>query len=135
MVPYIDTTYSRQYYAVTISPRPQDHILKALKEDYEAMWEQLRRSSKHFCMYPEIVNKDGIDRLHYHGVINITDQTKWWKTTNKALQKIGYLRVKPIKTFQDHLRWLTYCRKGSRIHDMIGFHVSPCLPHRKVRTE
>lgn len=63
-----------------------------------------------FIIYPEF---DFKGRLHYHGIISLDSNQKvrFYKHALIKLKNIGFVEIKPLKTFLDNLKWLIYCSK------------------------
>ncbi len=109
-MPYIlDKMAFRNFLAITISPKITNGSV-FYKYDQDAHWLQrsLRRCSKHFTIWPEF---DKNDRLHYHGIIRIDDKTKWYKSTRRKMQLMGFCKFDHLKDFTNYLTWLQYCKK------------------------
>lgn len=98
--------------ALTISP--PDRVTKYvalrdifLKDCMEIGW-LLKQCSKQFVLYPEL---DFKGRLHYHGIVLIHDQIKWYKKVMPSIKIIGFICLKELPKTKDRLNWLTYCMK------------------------
>lgn len=71
------------------------------------------KCSDHYIVYPEFTSQC---RLHYHGIIRITDKIKWIRSVFGSLLKQlrmdhKCVQFRMIKSFNSHLRWLWYIRK------------------------
>lgn len=99
----------RNLYSITISLRPMAqnplYIHRVMKR---VLRRELNKMSKHYVLVPEFSDKG---RLHYHGTIQITDKLKMYNNKYK-LDRLGFTKMDPLKTFKDHLRWTLYCRKN-----------------------
>lgn len=100
--------------AITISP--PDRVSKynrlegIYKMDKFSLNKKLRNCSKYFILFPEV---DLQGRLHYHGVIKIDDQTKWYKSVLPYIRgTLGFVLLKPLKTTTDMLKWNIYSMKN-----------------------
>jgi len=97
------------YYALTITP---PYSVNSIRYDYYNHHKILKRylnlCSSHYILYPEITTSG---RLHYHAVIHLDDKIKWFKKSKNALKRIGFVKLDPILTQLDHIRWLVYIRK------------------------
>lgn len=63
-----------------------------------------------YILYPEFDDKA---RLHYHGIINLDSNQKvrFYKYAHCKLKQIGFVDFKPLKTFEDKLKWVIYMSK------------------------
>ncbi len=96
-------------WAITISPRSRGFDdIKQNRKDFYKLGPYLWRHSKHFTIYPELTFTM---RLHYHGVIICTKQAMVRAIMPYLRRNYGYIVVKSLKTFLDHLRYLYYCMK------------------------
>lgn len=96
--------------ALTISPphRPGKKQELLYYDDYFFI-QQLELCSDHFMVYPEF---DSNGRLHYHGVIDVKDQIKWFKKVLPTLQrKVGFTCVKKLGSHKDKIGWIVYMSK------------------------
>lgn len=95
-------------FGITISPPyyPYDSVRLHHVFTYDIQ-KILNKISNYYCLYPEF-DKNG--RLHYHGVINIKDKLGYYKK-KYLIDRIGYCKIDPLKSFKDKLRWLVYCTK------------------------
>lgn len=95
--------------ALTISPPCRVNKYNSLKsiyyQDQYTIDSLLRKCSKDYTIYPE---QDINGRLHYHGVIQVSDMIKYHKNVLPGLKLIGFVKVKPITNLQ---KWLDYCKK------------------------
>lgn len=96
-------------FAITISP-PLYRLdsLKLHKIYTYDITKILNRFSKHYMLYPEFTHDA---RLHYHGIIRVDDKIKYYRTKHK-LDRIGFTKLDPFKTFKDKLRYLIYSLKN-----------------------
>lgn len=123
--------YFTQILFVTISPplRKANNQFHIFADDMMII-KYIRRCSKHYMIYPEFDIKG---RLHYHGLIYISDPMKWYKQILPMFRKIGFVDVQIIgRTFENKLNVLLYIRKHwmvtkdiLNINDPI-FPVRPC---------
>lgn len=99
-------------FALTISPPDRTCRYLNLRDCYHNDISNyrilLKKCCNHYCLFPEL---DQNGRLHYHGLIKLTDRVKWFKLVKPALQTYGFICVKPLKSFIDHLNWSIYCLK------------------------
>lgn len=97
------------FYAITISPkyRLENPDLLYLK-DRRLIINHLNTISNHYILFPEF---DSNARLHYHGIICLTDTFKLKYLKPKIDSQIGFSCFKLINTFEDHLKYLLYCKK------------------------
>lgn len=77
------------------------------KEDTIYIRRQLNKFSNLYIIYPEF---DNTERLHYHGIITITDNVKFHKT-NYLLGKLGFTKWIKIKSNKENLRSTIYSMK------------------------
>lgn len=64
-----------------------------------------------YIIYPEFDEKG---RLHYHGILALDSNQyiRFYKHAMHKLKRIGFVDVKPLKTFKDKLRWICYIKKS-----------------------
>lgn len=129
--------------ALTISP-PTSYLTPSFNYNDEITYlvKTIKRFSKHYIIYPEL---DDSARLHYHAIMQITDNIKYYKSGMTSLRKLprqvtnyntvkqAFICVKPIKTFIDHLKWLMYIRKNWQITSEVLGILEPVYP--KVKTK
>ncbi len=97
-------------YSITISP-PASIIDPLIL--YDNHIKIIRRWLNSFSEYYEIVPEfDDNIRLHYHGVVNIKDEVKFYKTKYRIQRQIGFIKIKRLVLFIDHLRWSIYIHKN-----------------------
>lgn len=96
-------------YFITISP-PRRALAPSIlyQQDIYVIRQYLNRCSDHYILYPEFSNKS---RLHYHGIVRITDIIKWHKQKHQFDKVLGYTQIDLLKTHKDHLRSLVYSMK------------------------
>lgn len=105
---YNKNIINNKKYSITISPPARLAMdPKVLYLRYKEMIESAFYNSCTYQLYPEF---DETHRLHFHGVYQIKDVIKFSKTKH-VLHKIGFTKIKELKTFQDNLRWIIYCQK------------------------
>lgn len=105
----------KDYWALTISPEQRNgKPLSMYKRDRDFLYQWLTPYTDHFIMYPEFTESG---RLHYHGIIHISDRYKFYHTKH-LVTNIGFTMWKPLRNVKDHLTWLTYCRKNFGISRM-----------------
>ncbi len=106
---------SKKYFAITISPPPYNgnEYFKEY-EDRKSFKRYLKQCSKHYLFISEWDNND---RLHYHGIIRIDDKYKWYHSSKRKFKIIGFTKIKLIKNFTEHLRWLCYMKKDCWINE------------------
>lgn len=96
------------YYFITVSPPYRGlSVNKLFRQDTDQMRQLFNQFSDHYCLYPEFDDKG---RLHYHGIVRITDKIKYFKVKYR-IDQIGYCCAKELKTHMDHMRSLLYCMK------------------------
>lgn len=104
----LKSLHQRRLWALTISPKQRVGDPKLYYvDDRVSMVRLLSRFSEHYIMYPEFTLTG---RLHYHGIVLITDNYKYYHTKHH-LDKLGFTMWKPLSSFFDHLTWLHYCKK------------------------
>lgn len=121
--------YKTQFwYFITISPTDRPgRMAQLFKWDSNTICLALRKSSPHYVFYPEL-DKDTL-RLHYHGIAKINKFGPFKNYSLPKLESLGYVKVKRIKSFIDHLRILVYCQKDfCMINDTL-----PRLVYRKLK--
>ncbi len=104
------TTYSnKNYFAITISPPPYggNSYFKYIG-DQKYFQKILQKCSKHYLFIPEF---DNVDRLHYHGIIRVDNKYTWYRASKRKFNNVGFVNIKLIKNFKEHLRWLLYIKK------------------------
>lgn len=70
--------------------------------------------SCYFVLCPEWRTLTGV--IHYHGIIFITDRTRWLRTTRPALRREGFICLKEIDNLQ---KWIEYFTKEAQIAESI----------------
>ncbi len=96
-------------YSITISPHYRFNDPTYLyNEDIRIIIRWFRKFSKHWILFTEF---DEASRIHYHGTIYIHDMIKFHKTRWYLNQKLGFVKIKLLKTVIDLLRWNMYIRK------------------------
>ncbi len=99
----------RNWFAVTISPPLYLGNQKyKYREDMKYIRKIMKHTSKHYLFVPEF---DAMDRLHYHGTVRVDDKVKWYKSTKRKFNNIGFSKIKLINDFYSHLRWNLYIHK------------------------
>lgn len=105
----LGSSHKTEYFAITVSPPLRQADPKYLyNEDVYELRRWFNTFSQYYMLYPEFDMKS---RLHYHGVIRVNDWIKLHKTKHRISRLIGWIDIKPLMTFRDHLKWLIYCRK------------------------
>lgn len=107
-------------YAITISPpyrkRSPDYLYS---DDKLVIRRLLNKCSRHYLLYPEF---DERSRLHYHGIVYIHDLVKWHKHVKHNIDRmIGFTLIKKIRTIDEHIGWINYCKKGGYTYDPIVY--------------
>lgn len=122
--------------ALTISPphRPGRKQELLYYDDYFFI-QQLELCSNHFLVYPEF---DDSGRLHYHGIIDVKDEIKWYKKVLPTLQrKVGFTCVKKVTTLKDRVSWIVYMSKQWPVSKGVLSLKGPIMPckeqHRRER--
>lgn len=105
-----DFEYYKNYncYALTISPKDRYKSYQELFNDDSVTIRRIKKCTYSYIIYPEITMGG---RLHYHGMIRISNAIYWKKEVLWRLKKLGYVKLDSIKTFYDKLRWITYMSK------------------------
>lgn len=100
-----------EYYALTLTFKYlQNKTPKGqFKETIVYLTKLLNRSTK-YKLWPEWRRTSG--DIHYHGVVEIKDDIKWFKETLPRLKLQGYLLIKKIDNLD---KWLFYCQKDAII--------------------
>lgn len=124
----LETPSSGNLIALTVSPPYRIQGPRYCYNDDMNFLKFIRLCSKHFIIYPELSRSS---RLHYHGLILISDHIKYHKKIVPALKRMGHVKIDPIRTFADHLRWLLYIRKEWETSRYVVKAASPLLPHKK----
>jgi len=131
--------------ALTISP-PTSYLTPSFNYNDEIIYivKTIRRFSKHYIIYPEL---DESARLHYHGIIRIDDEIKYYKSgitnlrrlprhiTNQNVVKQSYICVKPLKDIVNHIKWMYYIRKNWELTKEILKLKEPIYPKAKVKVK
>ncbi len=97
-------------YSITISAQYRivhPHFLYNDDKLKIAKW--LNRFSDHYIIVPEFSDNG---RLHYHGLFNMCDKIKYYKSKYSIDKEIGFVKVERINDFKSHLRWLMYIYKN-----------------------
>lgn len=121
-------------FALTVSPK--DRVDKYNKiehiyiDDVNIMRKYMKRCSSHYIVYPET---DAVGRLHYHGIIEVSDKIKFVKQVIPALKRIGYVCLKPLDTLKDNISWILYCSKEWMITKDIVDIQQPLIPQHKKK--
>lgn len=120
------------FYALTISPpqRPERSSFLFV-DDICSIRKVLNKVSHHYMLVPEYTFEDA--RLHYHGVVRVDDPIKWFKSSRKALNKIGFIKTVPIQGKNAHLGWLCYCYKNWHLAKAVLGLEAPIFYHRVSR--
>lgn len=96
-------------YFITISPPYRAMNPSILyQQDIYIIRQYLNRCSDHYILYPEFSKQS---RLHYHGIIRITDLIKWHKQKPMFDKVLGFSKIDLIKSHKEHLRSLVYSMK------------------------
>ena len=121
----------KNLYFITISPRDRVGRPQTLyRQDCKTI-NFLSRCSKRFSIWPEF--SESTDRLHYHGVVYITDKIKWYKQTKHVFQSLGFVKlVKITPGFKHLLKVILYCTKS---YGPIRHLFPRLLPKRKKRVK
>lgn len=75
-----------------------------------------------FTLYPEF---NGRGDLHWHGILEITDKVKWYKSVLPYFRYKGFVCVKHIDNFS---KWSTYCAKDKDLMEKVLTTVLPITP-------
>jgi len=103
---------SWKIYSLTISPAPRLGDYKKLYLQDSFLIKKILHKSCNATIYPEI---DDNYRLHYHGVIRVKNSYIFNRRSYYLLQaQMGFCKLKLIKTYYDHLRWILYMSKDWR---------------------
>lgn len=122
---------SKYIYFLTISPPPrQGSLTYHYNDDKYKIRMILSKCTNHYLIYPEL-SETG--RLHYHGVIIITSWQRFFKTVKRDLEiSLGFISIKRIRTFKEHLKALFYCSKN--YSQMIGTNLTRFFYKRHKQT-
>lgn len=95
-------------YFLTVSPRYRNEDpLRLFDRDRYDLRKILNHFSNHYILYPEY---DKSQRLHYHGIIYVTNRMRMIKDKHR-IDLIGFCKFDQIDNFTQHLRSLTYSMK------------------------
>jgi len=128
----MSTAKISNFYALTLSP-PFSHVAKAtLHAKYsQAIIRWLRRFSKAYAVYPELQHNNA--RLHYHGVFRKDNDITYLKHYHD-ITKLGHVKIDPLRTEKDRLRWIIYIRKDTPLTAGVLFPSPiPILPTKPSR--
>lgn len=89
--------------ALTISP-PEMKL--SFKDTFILHLRRLAKIESKFVIFPETDIKG---RLHYHGFLW---KDKYYKETIEHLEKMGFIKIKPISNSDG---WLKYCKKELKV--------------------
>lgn len=84
-----------------------------------------------FILYPELDSKG---RLHYHGIIRLdsNEKVRFHKHAIHKLRQIGFVDIKPLKTFEDNLRWSLYMKKEWGFTQTVLEIVDPLMKEKRT---
>lgn len=88
------------------------------------LWGLLRRSTD-FVMFPELTVQG---KIHYHGIVRITDKYKWFKWTLPKLKSLGFIKIKS----NVDSGWDEYIKKDQVIMSKLGL---SCIDNRTFTTK
>lgn len=112
-------------YAITISPPKRTHIQSnTISYSSDKMVIELALRRQMFSLWPELSDED--ERLHYHGTVRIKNYLDWDRRARHILKRLGYIKVKRLRSFRDHLKWILYCTKDRCIYPRL-------IPRRKKK--
>lgn len=109
-----------KYYAITINPKKTNYECYVDEEvdmddiisDYAffmyKLMEVMKPCTDYHSIFPEISPKG---KLHFHGIVRITDMYKWFRTVVPLINDIGFNRVTKLDTPKEMITWSLYCRK------------------------
>lgn len=89
--------------ALTLSPPDMN---QSLEDTWIYHLKRLSKIDSKFILFPETDIKG---RLHYHGYVY---KDKYYPETLKALERIGFIKIKCIFDME---KWLKYCKKEYKI--------------------
>ncbi len=113
-------------WSITISPPYRLFRPKYLyNEDIPTIRRWFRTFSKHYILFTEF---DSESRIHYHGTIYINDLIKFHKTRYSFSCRVGFVKVKQLRTQLDLLKWTFYIRKDYHIM----YKDFPFVMHNKI---
>lgn len=118
---------------VTISPPQRKGRIPHLYLDDIVCIVCAMKGIRRWIIYPELDKKD---RLHYHGIINLTDHeyVTFYRKCRPMLEKIGYIQTSRIENFAENLRTVIYCRKQwGEMKDLLQI-TSPIMAQRPKDT-
>jgi len=123
--------------AITISPpsrmlyNKNNNPNRMLFDDDRNMIKSIMSYNKiySYIIYPEFDEKG---RLHYHGIINLTNTqyVRFHKHAIHKLKQIGFVDISIIKTFVNNLRYIVYMSKNWGETKMILEISYPIIPRR-----
>jgi len=97
-------------------PKVRHHYYKLYEYDAVLIHRAFNRGKiPRYYFIPEISDKG---RLHYHGIMTCTkhEMYSWYRETQNALAAhLGFVDVKLIKNFEDHIRIQQYIRKNRQM--------------------
>lgn len=127
--------------AITVSPPPRTSMyatnVNLYIEDKNMLEKLLRKAFHHFILYPEM---DNDNRLHFHGTLgHCYDSIAFHRTVYPKMQRLGYVKMKPLLTEWDNLNWNIYCLKSWAVsRDVLRasgeLQCEPIYPHKLKRT-
>lgn len=102
--------------------RTYRNVKYIMEEDMFLIRSLFNRCSEHWTLVPEFSKES---RLHYHGVIRIDDCVKWHKESRHRLNKIGIVKLDPLKDNKNHVAWLCYIYKEWHITSKVFSLIEP----------
>lgn len=121
---------SRNLRFITISPPDSVHRVKYIFNSHLPTLLKANNCSKYFIFYPEM---DINGRLHYHGILKISDNVKYYKQFVPSLKHLGYVKIMSVKSFSDHIKILKYISKDWQyMRHVLGLE-KPIMPHKEQR--
>lgn len=138
----LDYQLTEKRWGITISPPIRYNMytsnVNLYVSDSVTIQKELKKVCRHFCVYPELTEKDS--RLHYHGIISYPfDLVKWHRCVLPRLQKIGFVCCKDLEREIDLIGYNIYCLK-SFAQTQLSLRVSeeyqakPIMPKKNTKT-
>lgn len=120
---------SHKYFITVSPPYDKSNSTNSALHKYYTQRIQLHfnKFSKHYMFYPEYSENS---RLHYHGIVKIDDLCKFHHIRKQMTKELGIIDIQLIKSFEEHLRSLTYSMKNWAAMQYI---MTPIMPKRKKR--
>ncbi len=120
------TLENPKIWSITVSSPYRHFRPKYLyQEDIPIIRRWFRSFSKHYILFTEF---DDSSRIHYHGTIYIHDMIKFHKTRYAFTSRVGFVKIKQLRTPMDLLKWNFYIRKDY----YLMYNEFPLVIHTKI---